>query len=152
MGSSFNNMASVLSADLDTHYQSNKDMLTFCCFRCLVEAVVPLLDFLIRVSLKGLSWVTTVVCEINMRDWVRFPEYSVFACTLCHVVLFSASRPELFSGTRTHSSDRTMDMGLAEDHFSRPMASKALLLLSALCEITFFCAHCVESFVIVHPV
>ncbi|XP_075879361.1 differentially expressed in FDCP 8 homolog isoform X2 [Nelusetta ayraudi] len=33
------------------------------------------------------------------------------------------TRPEFFSGTRTHSSDRTMDMGLAEDHFSRPMGS-----------------------------
>ncbi|KAA8595572.1 hypothetical protein FQN60_010863 [Etheostoma spectabile] len=33
------------------------------------------------------------------------------------------ARPELFSATRTHSSDRTMDLGLAEDHFSRPMGS-----------------------------
>ncbi|XP_068613420.1 differentially expressed in FDCP 8 homolog [Brachionichthys hirsutus] len=30
-------------------------------------------------------------------------------------------RSELFSGTRTHDSDRAMDLGLAEDHFSRPM-------------------------------
>nr|XP_020460522.1 differentially expressed in FDCP 8 homolog isoform X2 [Monopterus albus] len=33
------------------------------------------------------------------------------------------ARPELFSGNRTHSSDRTMDLGLAEDHFSRPVGS-----------------------------
>lgn len=43
-------------------------------------------------------------------------------------------------------------MGLAEDHFSRPMVSKALFLSLALQKITFFCAHCVESFVIVPPV
>uniref|UniRef100_A0A3B5LW22 Differentially expressed in FDCP 8 homolog n=1 Tax=Xiphophorus couchianus TaxID=32473 RepID=A0A3B5LW22_9TELE len=30
---------------------------------------------------------------------------------------------DLFSGTKTHSSDRTMDLGLAEDHFSRPVGS-----------------------------
>lgn len=50
---------------------------------------------------------------------------------LCHVAFFLEARPELFSATRTQSSDRTMDLGLAEDHFSRPMVSKALFLLSA---------------------
>lgn len=145
-------MASVLSADLDTHYQNKKDMVTFCCFRCLAEAVVPLLDFLIS-RFEGIALSDhSHVCEINTRDWVHFPEHSVLACTSCHIVLFLASRPELFSGIRTHSSDRTMDMGLAEDHFSRPMVSKALLLPSALHKNTFLCAHCVESFVIVHPV
>ncbi|XP_053721273.1 differentially expressed in FDCP 8 homolog isoform X1 [Synchiropus splendidus] len=33
------------------------------------------------------------------------------------------SRTELFSGTRFSSSDRTMDLGLSEDHFSRPVGS-----------------------------
>uniref|UniRef100_A0A3P9C392 Differentially expressed in FDCP 8 homolog n=1 Tax=Maylandia zebra TaxID=106582 RepID=A0A3P9C392_9CICH len=33
------------------------------------------------------------------------------------------SSTSVFPGTRTHSSDRTMDLGLAEDHFSRPVGS-----------------------------
>lgn len=37
------------------------------------------------------------------------------------------TRSELFSGSKNHSSDRTMDLGLAEDHFSRPVVSKVLV-------------------------
>lgn len=49
---------------------------------------------------------------------------------LCRVSFSLESKPELFSGTRTHSSDRTMDLGLAEDHFSRPMVNKGWLSAS----------------------
>lgn len=42
------------------------------------------------------------------------------------------ARPEFFCGTRSNSSDRTMDMGLAEDHFSRPMVGAQ----TANCPIT----------------
>lgn len=69
------------------------------------------------------------VCEISMHAWVHLVDHSVYAYkrngALCQVVFFLETRPELFSGTRTHSSDRTMDLGLAEDHFSRPVVSKA---------------------------
>lgn len=66
---------------------------------------------------------------------MHLPDHSGHAdkktSALSHTALFSEARPELFSGTRIHSSDRTMDLGLAEDHFSRPMVSKALFMLSA---------------------
>uniref|UniRef100_A0A3B4GIZ3 Differentially expressed in FDCP 8 homolog n=1 Tax=Pundamilia nyererei TaxID=303518 RepID=A0A3B4GIZ3_9CICH len=68
------------------------------------------------------SWVL-----MGKRDRVHLPECSVYACkknsALCHVFLNLEARPEVFPGTRTHSSDRTMDLGLAEDHFSRPVGS-----------------------------
>lgn len=74
---------------------------------------------------------------------------------LCHVVLFLEARPELFFGTRTHSSDRTMDLGLAEDHFSRPMVSKALFLVSASHKMKLtasaYCVLRLAFVVVVHP-
>lgn len=69
----------------------------------------------------------TTVCVLTRRRVLLFVLLS-----------FLEARPELFSGTRTHSSDRTMDLGLAEDHFSRPMVSKTLFMLCTSIPNYFF--------------
>lgn len=69
----------------------------------------------------------TTVCVLTRRRVLLFVLPS-----------FLEARPELFSGTRTLSSDRTMDLGLAEDHFSRPMVHKNLSMLSTLIPNDFF--------------
>lgn len=49
----------------------------------------------------------------------------------------SEARSELLSGKKTHSSDRTMDLGLAEDHFSRPVVSIHFLYYSCQMRVKF---------------
>lgn len=89
--------------------------------------------------------------EISKRDRVHLPECSVYACkknsALCHVFLNLEARPEVFPGTRTHSSDRTMDLGLAEDHFSRPVVSTPYVFLicnpvKIIYHFQFNCLYC----------
>uniref|UniRef100_A0A8C7Z9R2 Differentially expressed in FDCP 8 homolog n=1 Tax=Oryzias sinensis TaxID=183150 RepID=A0A8C7Z9R2_9TELE len=56
-----------------------------------------------------------------------------------------ATRPELFNVTRTPSSDRTMDLGLAEDHFSRPVVGEAFLSIW-LCWPKYVCFFLKQNF------
>lgn len=91
-------------------------------FPCQAFLIPP--SRLFGVKLKELSQATSHASDWVLSDGTALAQRGplVFAALLSIL----ETRPEFFPGTRTHSSDRTMDMGLAEDHFSRPMVSETL--------------------------
>lgn len=111
-----------MSAALVTYYQSWQSPVNSLAVRSVLLSL-----FRIGINLGDCSH----VYEISMHHWVHLTEHYVCAykktSASCCLSLFLEAKPELFSGNRSHSSDRTMDLGLAEDHFSRPVVSNALL-------------------------